>query len=282
MYRETAKQEQAVEQNRDETRRKSVMYYPIQLPFILNTAFTRTMTYREKIIPECDNFVLCFWEMIPKTNELTRVKNVIIADGCIDLIVDYDQKQLFFTGNQQTDFDYEIETSAQFFGARMMPGAFHQLTGLSAECAMDDFILLQEIFDDLDSDTFFSMSFETAQEIFQAYLVEKFSDQRPNDFTQLFPRLSENIPQTTKELYELLYFSPRQCQRLFAKNYGLTPKMVLSILRFQKCLQILTSGQAKPADILAVTNYYDQPHFNKDFKHHLGITPLELIARYKN
>ncbi len=57
--------------------------------------------------------------------------------------------------------------------------------------------------------------------------------------------------------------------------------MVLSILRFQRCLQILTSNQAKPADILTVTNYYDQPHFNKDFKRHLGITPLELMARYK-
>lgn len=257
------------------------MYYPIQLPFILNEAFTRVMTYREIVIPECSDFVLCFWEMFPKVNEQTRVKNVIIADGCIDLIVDYDQKQLFFTGNQQTDFDYEIETPARFFGARMMPGAFHQLTGLPAGQAMDDFILLQEVFDDLNLETFFALSFEAAKEQFQKYLTKKFSGEQPNEFTQLFPRLAEKIPQTTKELYELLYFSPRQCQRLFAKNFGLTPKMVLSILRFQRCLQILTSNQAKPADILTVTNYYDQPHFNKDFKRHLGITPLELMARYK-
>lgn len=71
------------------------MYYPIQLPFILNDTFTRLVTYREKIIPECSDFVLCFWEMFPKTNEQARVKNIIIADGCIDLIVDFDQRQLF-------------------------------------------------------------------------------------------------------------------------------------------------------------------------------------------
>lgn len=258
------------------------MYYPIQLPFLLNEDFTRVMTYREIIIPECSDFVLCFWSMYPKVAVQTRVRNVIIADGCIDLIVDFDQKMLFFTGNQQTDFDYEIQTPAHFFGARMMPGAFHQLTGLPAEAAMDEFILLSDVFDDLDQEKLFAGTFEEAQEIFQNYLVDKFEGKQPNDFTQLFPRLSEKIPQTTKELYELLYFSPRQCQRVFAKNFGLTPKMVLSILRFQKCLQILTSEQARPADILAVTNYYDQPHFNKDFKHHLGITPLELLARYKN
>ncbi|MGM0338204.1 helix-turn-helix domain-containing protein [Enterococcus sp. AZ007] len=257
------------------------MYYPIQLPFILNDTFTNLVTYREKIIPECSDFVLCFWEMFPKTNEQARVKNIIIADGCIDLIVDFDQRQLFFTGNQQTDFDYEIEVPARFFGARMMPGAFHQLTGLPAEEAMGDFILLQEVFADFNLKEFFSMSFETAQEAFQTYLLEKFSGQQPNDFTQLFPPLFESIPPTSKELYEQLYFSPRQCQRLFKKHFGLTPKMVLSILRFQKCLQILTSEQAEPADILAVTNYYDQPHFNKDFKQHLGITPLELVARYR-
>ena len=164
----------------------------------------------------------------------------------------------------------------------MMPGAFHQLTGLSAEAAMDTFILLQDIFDDFDQKQFFTNMFENAQEIFQSYLIKKFKELKPNEFTQLFPRLSQAIPQTTKNLYELLYFSPRQCQRAFMKNFGLTPKMVLSILRFQKCLEILTSEQAKPADILTVTNYYDQPHFNKDFKHHLGITPLELVDRYKN
>lgn len=258
------------------------MYYPIQLPFLLNKEFTRAMVYREQLIPECSEFVLCFWSMWSKTQEQVRVKNVIIADGCIDLIADFDQKQLFFTGNQQTDFDYELETPARFLGARMMPGAFHQLTGLSAVAAMDDFVLLQAVFDDFDQESFFTNTFEAAQKIFQDYLVKKFEGIQPNEFTQLFPRFSQAIPQTTKELYELLYFSPRQCQRLFAKNFGLTPKMVLSILRFQKCLKILTSEQAKPTDILTVTNYYDQPHFNKDFKHHLGITPLELVARYKN
>ncbi|MGP5428879.1 helix-turn-helix domain-containing protein [Enterococcus malodoratus] len=258
------------------------MYYPIQLPFLLNEEFTRVMNYQEKIIPESSDFILCFWEISSKMNEPTEVKNVIIADGCIDLIVDYDQKMIFFTGNQQTDFDYEIQTPAHFFGARMMPGAFHQLTEIPANEVMDEFLLLSDIFADLDHDEFFSMSFPEAQEKFQTYLVGKFAEKHPNEFTQLFPRMSETIPQTTEDLYELLHFSPRQCQRLFSKNFGLTPKMVLSILRFQKCLQILTSEQAKPADILAVTNYYDQPHFNRDFKHHLGITPLELVARYKN
>lgn len=257
------------------------VYYPIQVPFLLNDAFTQAVVYNETVIPECSAFILCFWSMHPKTKQHRQVKNVIIADGCIDLIVDFDRKEIFFTGNQQTEFDYEIETPAYFFGARMMPGAFHQLTGLPAERAMNDRVFLQNVFNDLDQSRFFSAGFEQAQKIFQDYLVEKFEKMTPNDFTKLFPRLFEFPPKNTKELYDQLYFSPRQCQRVFSKNFGLTPKMVLSILRFQKCLQILTSEQAVPSDIMAVTNYYDQPHFNKDFKHYLGITPLDLVSRYK-
>ena len=70
------------------------MYYPIQLPFLLNDDFTRVMSYCEKIISGCSDFVLCFWSIQSKTQEQARVKNVIIADGCIDLIVDFDQKML--------------------------------------------------------------------------------------------------------------------------------------------------------------------------------------------
>ncbi|MGK0604943.1 DUF6597 domain-containing transcriptional factor [Enterococcus gilvus] len=126
------------------------MYYPIQVPFLLNDAFTQAVVYSETVIPECSAFILCFWSMHPKTKQHRRVKNVIIADGCIDLIVDFDRKEIFFTGNQQTEFDYEIETPAYFFGARMMPGAFHQLTGLPAERAMNDRVFLQNVFNDLD------------------------------------------------------------------------------------------------------------------------------------
>lgn len=258
------------------------MYYPIQLPFLLNEDFTRVMRYHEKTMLQENDFILCFWSMLPKNAEQMKVTNVIIADGCIDLIVDFDQKLIGFSGTRQTDFDYEIQAPARFLGARMLPGAFHQLTGLSAEEAMDKFLLLAEVFSDFDQELFFALTFAEAEKVFQNYLLEKFAKLKPNEFTRLFPELAEKIPENTKELYQRLYFSPRQCQRLFAKNFGLTPKMVLSILRFQKCLDILTSQQVRPADILAVTNYYDQPHFNKDFKHYLGITPLELVARYKN
>jgi AraC-like DNA-binding protein len=57
--------------------------------------------------------------------------------------------------------------------------------------------------------------------------------------------------------------------------------MALCLIRFQKCLEILTGGKAAPSDILNITAYYYQSHFIKDFKRNVGLTPFELIRRYK-
>lgn len=258
------------------------MYYPIQIPFILNRDFTQNMKYAESPAPEYGGFVICFWEMQSTNNTKLSVTNVIVTDACIDIVVAFDEKKIGFAGSSKTDFNYEIVTPARFMGVRLIPGAFHQLTGLSASAAMDTFLPIEEVFDDFSCGQFFSLPFEQAKERFKEYVFNKTQGKTPDRFTVLFHSLSETAPATTSELYNALHFSPRQCQRLFLRHYGITPKMVLSIVRFQKCLQILTSPKARPADILSISGYYDQPHFIKDFKRNIGITPLELVRLYKS
>lgn len=258
------------------------MYYPIQIPYILNHEYSKSMKYKESLPIGCENLVICFWEMQPLSDKNFSVTNVIVTDACIDIVVDCNEKTIGFVGMSKTEFNFTMDLPTYSFGARMMPGAFHKLTGLPATMAMDTYLPFDEVFNDFNQAHLFSLSFEQAKEHLHSFLSNKSSDISPDLFTELFNTLSEDIPQTTKELYEILHFSPRQCQRLFAKHYGITPKMALSILRFQKCLKILISSESKPANILDLAGYYDQPHFNKDFKRNIGITPLELIRTYHN
>ncbi len=258
------------------------MYYPIQIPFILNQDFTQNMKYAETSASKCGGFGICFWEMQSLNDIELSVKNVIVADGCIDIVVAFDERQIGFSGKSKTDFNYEIVTPARFMGIRLMPGAFHQLTGLPASAAMDTFLPIETVFDDFDCDQFFSLPFELAKAHFAEYVSSKTRDKTPDIFTTLFHSLSENAPAATSDLYKSLHFSPRQCQRLFSKHYGITPKMVLSIVRFQRCLRMLISPRSKTADVSNTTGYYDQPHFIKDFKRNIGITPSELIRIYGN
>lgn len=257
------------------------MYYPIQIPYLLSKDFAQKIGYTETLVAGYGGFVICFWEMIPLSDQNLSVDNNIVADACIDLVANYEDGSIGFAGMSKTEFHFRIDLPACFFGARLVPGAFHQLTGLPASAAMDTFLPIESVFADFDKARFFSLPFEQAQIYFKEFLRQKTQAATPDMFTGLFNTLSETVFYTAKELYEMLHFSPRQCQRLFAKHYGITPKMALSIIRFQKCLEILTSHKACPADIMNVAGYYDQPHFINDFKRNLGITPLELIRIYR-
>ena len=257
------------------------MYYPIQMPYILNKEFSKHVNYSEETVDTYSGFVICLWEMQPLSNLNLTVDNIIVADGCIDLVASFDEGLIGFAGMSRTIFDFKHKLPARSFGVRMTPGAFHQLTGLPATAAMNTFLPIEDVFPEFECKSFFALTYESAKEYFRSFLAGKTRGKTPDEFTGLFHLLSENMPNTTGELYQTLHFSPRQCQRLFLKHYGIAPKMVLSIMRFQRCLEILTSHQATPADILSATNYYDQPHFINDFKRNIGITPLELIRIYR-
>ena len=257
------------------------MYYPIQIPYILQSEFFNNVIYSEKRVADLSDFVICFWQMLPKTEKKCQINNIIVTDGCVDLVADFDNKLIGYAGMSKTDFDFSLIMPGRLFGARLMPGAFQQLTGVAAKKVMDDFIPLIDIDSTFDLEYFFSLSFDVANAVFVEYFQRLTSGHTPNNFTTLFTETINDIPDTVQKLSANLYLSPRQCQRLFAKHFGLTPKMVLSILRFQNALSLLIDNTKDTKKILKPTNYYDQPHFIKDFKRNIGLTPLELIGKYQ-
>jgi len=257
------------------------MYYPIQIPYIMNREYVRHMKYTEEQAQGCSGFVICFWYMEPITNKKLDTECVIAADACIDLVANLDDGMIGFAGMSKTNFHHKMSLPERFLGARLMPGAFHRLSGLPASSVMDDFLPIESVLRDFDKEYFFSLSFHKAKDYFKAFLMNVTGKLVPDRHTMLFNSLAEDTPSNAGELYRRLGYGPRKCQRLFSKHYGIPPKMALSILRFQKCLYYLTVKDVDPADVLDVTEYYDQPHFINDFKRYMGITPMELIRVYQ-
>lgn len=256
------------------------MYRPVQIPQILDPLYSQNISYSEDYDERAQGFAICFWEMQPKGKAEDLVSNVIVTDGCIDLVVGFDEQTIGFSGMSETVYDYQIDASQRFMGVRLKPGSFTQLTGLRASKAMDNFLLLEDFDPSFDSHTFFSLSFDKAQAVFKTYVLALMDEKEPDEFVSLFDTLTGNTPSTVLELCKQLHFSPRQGQRLFMEHFGYSPQKALSILRFQHYLDVLTSKKASPSDLLSVTHYCDQSHCIKDFKKHIGLTPLELLARY--
>lgn len=95
--------------------------------------------------------------------------------------------------------------------------------------------------------------------------------------------VSENMTSTTYSTLELqkiclhLGFSDRYFRRIFNEHVGLSPKTYLSIMRFQHSLALLEANESYTA-IAFMCGYFDQAHFNKEFKNYTGVTP----ATYNN
>lgn len=256
------------------------MYYPIQIPYILNKAFSEAVEYTEEIEERFKDFLICFWQMQPKSNNTETVENIIITDGCIDLVADFEGKQIGFVGMSKTNFEFKINAPYCSYGARMKPGAFYALTGISATDAMDNFIPISAFDGDFDAEHFFSLPFDEAKLVFKDYFSKLIGKKIADEYIELFDEFNNNSPTAVEQIYDRLNFSPKQCQRLFKRHFGLSPQMVLCILRFQKCLEILTSGKSTPSDVLNAVSYYDQSHFINDFKRNIGLTPFELVRKY--
>ncbi len=85
---------------------------------------------------------------------------------------------------------------------------------------------------------------------------------------------------TVEQLAEMSAISYRSLHRLFIKYLGVCPKMYLRILRFKHVCRLLLQGHRKQKTQLAYQcGYYDQPHFNHEFRQVLACAP-EHFARF--
>src|SRR6185436_1635874 len=83
------------------------------------------------------------------------------------------------------------------------------------------------------------------------------------------------------DLREETGLSKTRLATAFRDQIGVTPKVYARLVRFRRALAMVESGATSLADVACATGYYDQPHFNAEFRELTGLTPRELLmARY--
>lgn len=89
----------------------------------------------------------------------------------------------------------------------------------------------------------------------------------------------EDIP--VAELSKKLGVSESTLERIVMRDCGITPKGFSDVCRFHRFINAaaaLPPGGAAGRDLLALADYYDQPHLVRTFRRFAGFTPSEYLT----
>lgn len=86
--------------------------------------------------------------------------------------------------------------------------------------------------------------------------------------------------QPTTRISNAINLSERQLERLFKKEVGLSPKKYANLVRLHDARLALKRGDTKTmTEIAHRAGFYDQAHFNREFKETIGMTPGAYASR---
>ncbi len=258
-------------------------YCPLQIPYLLDKDFQAHVMYREHHIQELKDYCMCIWEMKSKRILDKTIYNYILPDACIDIVADFSNKNICFAGFSKETIPFELNQKIDYMGVRMKPGAFHLLFGTSAERVMDcpvDFSKIEP--SDCMSEIFTLTDTDERLNIFKNYLLEKINGSQNMAFLKLTEQLYKNpVEQSVVVLADNFHCSRRQLYRIFKTNYGISPKVMLNILRLHLCLTLVLEQSVSFAEVADICGFYDQAHFIKEIKRYTGFSPLQLLETYR-
>jgi AraC-like DNA-binding protein len=81
------------------------------------------------------------------------------------------------------------------------------------------------------------------------------------------------------KLQERTGWSVSRFTRVFREQIGIPPKALARVLRFNRALGLVRGSAAPLGEVALTCGYYDQAHFNAEFRDFCGFAPSEYRAR---
>lgn len=259
------------------------MYYPKQIPYLLDKSFQDNICYKEYQLKELKEYCMCIWQMQSKQNVQKTIYNYILPDACIDLIIDFSKQTIFFAGFSKETIPFELTEKIDYMGVRLKPGCFYLLYGISADKIMDHSLAFSKIEDIKKLSKIFDVT--NAKErcnILKNYLKEKIKDRPSDKYIKVVEQLYENPKeQNVIALASSWGCNKRHLYRIFKTYYGVSPKVLLNIVRLHLCLTLMLEEKLSLIEVATICGFYDQAHFIKEIKKYTGFSPLQLLNKYK-
>jgi len=227
---------------------------------------------------------VCFWELRALKGD---VDYFVIPDGCVDIVINCGkEKEVYLSPTLIKPDVFQLAKKETWFGIRLFPAMASQLFSIHLAELKHQAIELSDIQPNwsrfLEEKLFEAADFEEKIKVVEQFLNQSSSlrngqiDVRLEGFIQTIYHTHGNVSIADANKY---FISPRQLRRLFHQHIGVSPKKFARIVRSQYFLNALKSKHSIDSLYDA---YFDQAHFIKEIKEMTGLTPRQLMEKFKS
>lgn len=252
-------------------------YNPKQYPQLLDETFSKYYSYQEYHIKDIEDFAVCIWSMNSKNPGSEPVFNNILPDACTDIIFDFTTHEIYFAGFSKETKPFPLFGQIDYMGVRLRPSACYSYFSIKATKIMDQtYPIFQTTLEKIWEKKTIKKRIE--------WITKELKKQREISFDPQFiyfvNQLYENPNEQTVENLAIHFgYNKRHLYRLFQKNYGVSPKVLLNILRLHFSLELLLEKKKTLTEIAHICGFYDQSHFVKEIKKYTNISPIQLVEK---
>lgn len=237
-------------------------------------------------------FVQCFWTLESDPNGRTPKEYFLMADNNPEIIFQYNEGfQAYPAQSARIRFQhsindkFEVGEKVGFFGVRLHPHAVSRLVSMPANEVVNHVFHIADIFrqegTELADQVYSAANTSERIACVSAYLSKRASDKKADPIKHFIDQVigyrgAIDIP----AMQQASGLSVKQFERRFKAIAGFPPKYFARIARFQAVKDSYALGQFSSMTSLAYSsNYYDQAHFNREFKEFSGVQPLQYFKR---
>ena len=152
-----------------------------------------------------------------------------------------------------------------------------------SDSVVDTNILWGQEFEELREQLLAEPRLDQRFQIAEEFLVNRFvRNAELNECVSYAVRQIVSKPDQTVlgSLYDEIGYSQKHFTDMFKKHVGVTPKSYLRVMRFQRAIGELESGnEINFSEVAFDAGFYDQAHFINDFRRFSGFTPKQYLER---
>lgn len=255
-----------------------------------------------KPISQLERFIQFFWILEQDSRLLNCQPQRIIANGCVEIILHFGDRIQNIRQNQTSDyqsrtlisghlteyFDVVQTGMTRFLCILFKPHALRLFFDLPANELTNQQVDLElikgsysyQLLDQIAN----AASNEDRIKIVETYLLKRLTESNIYNFERMSAVIdlvntgTGNI--SVKEMAGKACLSDKQFYRIFSEQVGLSPKQFLRTIRLQQIFYLVQRNpQIELSELVYRCGYYDQAHFNNDFKLQTGMSPATCFAK---